>query len=507
MTISASPLVRLASRIRPGIYVLVVAVLLVGAVEPVAGGARQMNALPIGQAVAESVGAATPPNIVVIMTDDQDVGSVEVMRNVKRLLTDRGTTFTNSFASYPWCCPSRATFLSGQYAHNHGVLGNHPPDGGQPLFREKETLPVWLSRAGYTTAYIGKYLNGYGQDKPEHVPPGWNEWYAGVDPTTYRMWGYTLNENGALRTYGKKTVEDPKLYQTDVLARKAVDYIKRKAPEKTPFFLSFMPLAPHVEGKAVKRAIDPARATPRPAPRHAGVFADRPLPTPPSFNEADVSDKPWHIRRLPLLEGDRLAKTTATYRARLGSLLAVDEAVAAIFAALQESGELDNTLVIYTSDNGWMQGEHRLPCCKNQPYDGASRVPLIMRGPGVAPGVVSETMVSNVDLAPTILEAAHAEPGLELDGRSLFRLVARTEPRELLLETGPKRSGALSYSGIRTRDELYVEYSTGERELYDLRKDPHNLESKHDDPDYADRREDLAKRLKKLRTCHGKSCP
>jgi N-acetylglucosamine-6-sulfatase len=507
MTISAGPLGRLVSRVRPGLFVLVLAVLLVAGIEPVAGPAYRAPVAPLEHADAEAVGPKSRPNIVVVMTDDQEARSMEVMKHVRRLLADHGTTFTNSFVSYPWCCPSRATFLSGQYAHNHGVLGNRPPDGGHPLFREKETLPVWLGRAGYATAHVGKYLNRYGKANPKHVPPGWQEWYAGVDPSTYRMWNYTLNENGWLKTYGKEGEEDPKQYQTDVLGRKAVDYIRRKAPSEQPFFLSFAPLAPHSEGSRARRPLDPARGTPRPAPRHEGAFADRDLPRGPAFNEENVSDKPWHVQ-LPHLDQAGIDRITQNHRARLESLLAVDEAVADIVDELKNSGELDNTLIVYTSDNGWLQGEHRISCCKNQPYDASSRVPLILRGPGVVPDTSSETLVSNVDLAPTLLEVAGAKAaGHVLDGRSLIELTGSANRRELLFETGPKRSGALWYTAIRTPGELYVEHSTGEREFYDLREDPHQLESKHDDPAYAERREELARRLKELRTCRGTDCP
>ncbi|HEY8584437.1 MAG TPA: sulfatase-like hydrolase/transferase [Capillimicrobium sp.] len=157
------------------------------------------------------------PNIVVMMTDDQTVADLRAMPLTRALLGDRGVTFSRSFSSYPLCCPARATLLTGQYAHNHDVLGNRPPLGGYGAFRDAgNTLPVWLQRAGYRTAHVGKYLNGYGRDVAATVPPGWDEWYGSVDPTSYMMWGYTLNENGALRTYGSFRDEDPALYQADV---------------------------------------------------------------------------------------------------------------------------------------------------------------------------------------------------------------------------------------------------------------------------------------------------
>lgn len=446
---------------------------------------------------------ATParPNILVVMTDDQDVASMAVMPTVRRLLAAEGTTFTRNYASFPLCCPSRATYLTGQYSHNHGVRNNMPPAGGYAALRERETVPVWLSRAGYATAHIGKYLNGYGRRDPHRVPPGWGEWYGSVDPSSYRMWGYTLNENGALRTYGRRGGSHPANYQTDVYAAKAADYIDRHASDRRPFFLSVAPLAPHTELGVPKRPRDP-----RPAPRHAGTFRQAPLPRPPGFDEPDLTDKPRYIRRLPRLDGERLDAMTRTHRSRLESLLAVDEAVGRLVARLRAHGELDDTLIVFTSDNGWLQGEHRVPFGKIKPYEQAARVPLILRGPGVPAGQRRHELVANVDLAPTLLDAAGARAGLPLDGRSLLKPPPRGQ-RALLLEIGPRFRGEyVTYHAIRTGRYKYIEYATGERELYDLRADPYELDSRHDDPRYADLRHRLATELDELARCQGMSC-
>lgn len=443
------------------------------------------------------------PNIVVVMTDDQDVRSMSVLPNVRRLLAEQGTTFANSLVSHPLCCPSRATYLTGQYPHNHGVVDNHPPDGGYEMLDHTETLPVWLGRAGYATAHVGKYMNGYGAIRRTEIPPGWQEWYTAVDPTTYRMWHYTLNENGTLKTYGKPGEQDPALYQTDVYARKAVDYIHRKAPSAQPFFLSLAPLAPHAEGKAAQvRGGDP-----RPAPRHRGTYGALALPRPPAYDEKDVDDKPAHIRYLPRIGPAELQKITVDYRARLESLLAVDDAVAQLVAALRQHHELDRTLIIFTSDNGWLHGEHRIPRGKRHPYEESIRVPLVVRGPGVARGAISGTPVSNIDLAPTIVDAARAKAGLTLDGRPLTALESGPRDRDLLIETGPKPTGKPWYAAVWTQRYVYVEHSTGETELYDLATDPRQLTSRHADPEYADLRRDLARRLKTLRRCGGDTCP
>jgi N-acetylglucosamine-6-sulfatase len=451
--------------------------------------------------------AATPqPNVVVIMADDMNVSALDVMPNVRRLLADQGTTFVNSIVSYSLCCPSRSTFLTGQYAHNHGVLGNAPPDGGYAKLRKDETLPVWLGRAGYNTVHIGKFLNGYGTVRPTEIPPGWAEWYASVDPSTYRMWGYTLNENGVLKQYGMPAVEDPALYQTDVYARKAVNYINRKAPAAAPFFLSFAPLAPHGEASAPGAVL--SERNPRPAPRHRGTLASVPLPKPPSYNELDVSDKPASVRNRPLIT-PAVEHQIADVRlhGRLESLLAVDEAVRDIVAALRASGELERTLIVFTSDNGWMQGEHRIPSGKVVPYEESIRVPLILRGPGVPAGKRVTTIAANIDLAPTILDAATAQAGVVVDGRSLLPIAAADQPfpRGIVIETGPKQQGAW-YAGLRSPRWKYVEHSTGERELYDLQNDPFELTSVHADPAYARTRRALAAQLATLRTCTGAAC-
>lgn len=440
---------------------------------------------------------AAQPNVIVFMTDDQNVSSLEVMPNVRALLTQQGVTYTNNFVSYPLCCPSRATYLTGQYPHNHDVMWNSAPDGGYYKLRGNETLPVWMRRAGYQTAHIGKYLNGYGTQDPLEIPPGWGEWYGSIDPTTYRMWGYTLNENGVLRTYGQDSVEDPALYQTDVYRAKAVDYINRKAPGG-PFFLSVATLAPHTEGGF---AANNGNRNPRPAPRHRGAFADRALPKPPSYDEADVSDKPAHIRSLPRITATAEAQILRTYRSRLESLLAVDEAVAAIVEALRANGELANTLFIFTSDNGWLQGEHRIRSGKIHPYEESIRVPLILRGPGLAANTQRTTQASNIDLAPTVLAAGGATPGIVVDGRSL--LPVSTGVRPLLIETGPRPDGSRWYAAVRVPRFLYVEHSTGELELYDLQLDPYQLRSRHNDPAYQEVLASLAVELDRLMACAG----
>jgi arylsulfatase A-like enzyme len=475
---------------------------LVAVVAPFAAGGAQAQEPP-------------PPNVVVIMTDDQHQGSLPVMPNVQAQLVDKGATFANNFTNWPLCCPSRATFYSGQYAHNHRVLGNAPPDGGFGRFIDSETLPVWLQRAGYQTIHIGKYLNGYGEAStdPTYVPPGWNEWYAATGGTTQSVYDYVLNQNRNLVNHGQ-TVAD---FKQDVFSDLAVDAINRHAPGR-PFFLGVMYTAPHSGGPNPNPQPPPncGAGAPKPAPRHANAFDSAPLPVPPNFNEGDVSDKPVAIQGLAPIDAVAFSDITRRYRCRLESLLSVDDGVGRIVSALQSSGELENTLIAFTSDNGFFHGEHRVRTGKNRVYEEAIRVPLVLRGPGVPGGVTVSDLSINADLPPTILDAADANAGLTQDGRSLLPFAAHPERlhgRELLIEKGnildADEEGAIQsgeFAAIRTSRYIYVENATGEKELYDLAGDPYELTNQIANPSYAPAANALAERLASLRSCAGESC-
>jgi N-acetylglucosamine-6-sulfatase len=464
-------------------------------------GAALLLALVIGAGIAGSAGAGsaqvpTRPNVVVVMTDDQTVESLRVMGNVRTLLAGEGATFANNFASFPLCCPSRSTFLTGQYAHNHTVMGNAPPSGGYVKLDHSNTLPVWLQRAGYRTVHIGKYLNGYGQRSATEIPPGWTEWYGSVDPSTYQFYNYTLNENGRTVRYGA----DQASYQADVYTRKAVDAVRRLAPTG-PFFLNVAYLGPHSGGP--RESDDPANlATPVPAPRHRNRFAAEPLPVTPAFNEADVSDKPSGIRGRPLIGPARVAAITEAYRQRLESLLAIDEGVGELVAALRTAGVLDRTLIVFTSDNGFFHGEHRVQTGKVLHYEPSTRVPLILRGPGIPHGAVRPQLVANIDLAPTIVAATGATAERAMDGRPL-QPFARDgllySGRDILLETP-------SYSALRSPRYVYLEHASREQELYDLAVDPYELASLHASAAHAPLKAELAARLAKLRVCAAGAC-
>ena len=459
--------------------------------------------------------AQVQPNILVIETDDQTAESIRMMDKVNSLIGGKGATFRNNFVNYSLCCPSRATFLTGQYEHNHGVLGNRPPNGGFDRFEElhgHNNLAVWLHDSGYYTALIGKYLSYYASNPP--VPPGWSEWHAAASPPpittpkeldTISAYNYMLDENGISVRYG----QDPADFKQDVLTRKAVGFLNRRAPKAQPFFLWLTYTAPHVGGP------DPNPNPPfncqgaaKPAPRHAHAFDSEPLPRPPNFNEADVSDKPAAIRNLPRLTAGQITDIQRKYRCTLESLVSVDEGVQKVVAALTATGELANTLIVYTSDNGFFRGEHRIPQSKQRLYEESIRVPLQMRGPGIPQGVIIRGLSSNADLAPTIVDAANAEAGLIMDGRSLIPMARNpslAQGRQLLIKQ-PSFKDQPSFNAIRTERYLYAEHGSGEKELYDLKADPFELWSNHNAPAYTSVKAELAARLDRLRNCAGFSC-
>ena len=465
-------------------------------------------ALPVASGLVSGSGpsavAQAPevkPNLLVIMTDDLETDDLKALPSVQ-LLARQGTTFENSFVGYSLCCPSRATYLTGQYNHNNGVLSNAPPDGGYGRLDHTNTLPVWLQAAGYHTTHVGKYLNGY--ESPSFhttVPPGYSDW-QGLAIGTYRMYDYSINHNRALVPYGTATTD----YQTDVLADRAVAAIRERAPSPQPFYLKFSALAPHSSGAVAGHN----GQGPDPAPRHRGAFADEPLEVGPAYDEADVSDKPASIQALPPISPLVRARIDTRNRRRLASLLAVDEAITRMVDELRAAGELDQTIIAFTSDNGWQEGEHRVVQGKVRVYEPSIRVPLIVRGPGFAAGAEVPTMAINVDLPRTLAALAGAVPGRVQDGldlREVSRGSQRALARPLLNETGvPVLSSRNFHQAIRTGTHKYVEHASGERELYDLRSDPDELVNVVNDPAQAGTLAQLEARLEVLKTCAGESC-
>jgi arylsulfatase A-like enzyme len=494
------------------------------------GGALLMGLLCALVALAPAPSAAKKhkkakqrrPNIVLVMVDDQAAEQQRFLPKTNHLIGDAGVTFDNNFVSYSLCCPSRSTLLTGQYAHNHGVRGNTPPAGGYGKLAPflGNSLPVWLQKSGYYTGHVGKFLNGYGATSPDtEVPPGWNEWYGALDDPdaytggTYTMYGYTLNENGRVVHYGSTPdVVDPATYQTDVYAAKADDFIRRRAPSNKPFYLSIAPLASH--GEAASCNCD--GNNPRAAPRDEGTLAGESIPTKPNFNEADVSDKPQAIQTLPLMNQTQIDAAEDRYRARAESLQAADDLVEKVVNAVRDKGELKNTVFIYTDDNGFFHGEHRVRQGKVRLYEESIRVPLLMRGPGIPKNKNRKQPVANIDLAPTIADFADAKPRRKLDGESLVPLArdGRLYPgRGILLEAffnsdpdEDPETPPTNYQAVRTDRYLYAEYGTGETELYDLYSDPYELTSRQNDPSLAGVRAKLDADLTRLANCDGTAC-
>ena len=440
---------------------------------------------------AEAKASADRPNVIFVLADDLDYASAQQMPNLRSLLVEEGASFENTFTSMSLCCPSRATILTGQYAHTNGIKGNKLPQGGFEKFRdegvEEDTIATRLQEEGYRTAYLGKYLNGYGKEDPTYVPPGWDEWYGKLDEQ--KLYDYSINENGEEVSYGSETGD----FYTDVLSGQATDFVRRAAPEDQPFFAYVAPTAPH--GPAT------------PAERHEGAFAGEEAPRPPSFDEEDVSDKPSWRQDTERLSEEEISKIDAYHQKRLESMLAVDEMVGSLVGELEAAGELDNTYIAFTSDNGWLAGVHRIKTGKDRVYEESAHVPLFVRGPSVAAGSEVEELALNTDFASTFAELAGVEFGGS-DGRSLAPLLRGEEPgswRSSVLLEGFVGKGDRVYGAVRTGTHKYVEYGNGETELYDLASDPYELENVYETADPA-LVEDLKARLEALRDCSGDGC-
>jgi arylsulfatase A-like enzyme len=451
--------------------------------------------------------AGSRPNILFILTDDMRASDLQYMPNTQNLLEKQGVKFTNAWVTRSLCCPSRSTILRGQYAHNHNVWTNVYPSGGFWKFHdqglENSTIATWLDDTGYDTILIGKYLNPYGLDRDNnnspttYVPPGWDRWYAWKGTYRYTHIKYDMIENGRIVTYYRSETDD-----TDLYAQTAERFIRQTAGG-APFFMHLSPNAPH----------DPAYY----APRHANEFSDTPLPRPPSFNEKAVSDKPTWVRNRPLLTSTDVQHLTKLYRDRLRALQSVDEMVGRLVDALKDTGELSDTYIFFTSDNGIYLGEHRLTH-KGAAYNASPHVPLLVRGPGVPQGAIRSQMVLNNDLAPTFADLGGVQVPSFVDGRSLKPLLATNfSPGSswrtaFLIEhrRAPEEQEDVrvipNYYAVRTSRYIYVEYpTTGEKELYDLKTDPYELRNIYESapPTLLS---DLQARLDALKSCAGAKC-
>lgn len=418
-----------------------------------------------------------PPDVVLIVTDDQRWDTVWSMPTVRRELIEPGVAFEQAFVVNPICCPSRASILTGDYSHTTGVYRQTPPFGRVEAFDDTSTLATWLDAAGYTTGLFGKYLDGY-----QHraltgvVPPGWDRWVAFVRAGYV---DYKLTVDGEVRSYGASPPE----YSTTVLAERAVAFLEGASG---PVFLLFAPAAPH------------APAVPEPG--DADVFADLEPAHPPSFDEADVSDKPAWVRALPRLDGEGAERIDAFRRRQYRSLRSVDRAVERIVDALERTGRLGNTLLLFTSDNGIHHGEHRWSR-KETPYEESIRVPLVVRWDAADRAVqpAEDALVLNIDLAPTIAEAAGV--AIDADGRSLLPLLDGRINRwreDFLIEHLEGANPVPTFCAVRSSAWKYVRYATGEEELYDLRRDPNELENLVGDASARSSLDSLRERLREL---------
>jgi arylsulfatase A-like enzyme len=518
----------------------------------------------------EPAGAATrpPPSFVVIQTDDQTLDQlyasftpfggapIYAMPNTLNLIAKRGITLNRYYVSYPLCCPSRVSLMTGRYAHNHNVRGNVPPNAGYTGFSFRgamtHNLPVWLQQAGYRTIHVGKFLNGYGDEPYDNgatVPPGWDAWHSIVkSDTNHYFYGYTLNNNGSLdgpygdsgswdtREYGVRddfgcpfapTNGLPCYYLTDNLTSIATNELLGTPPDR-PFYLQLDYNAPHGDFRRP--------AGPEPAPRHYDSFLGAPLPHGRSqgLNEGNVRDKPRFIRDAPHLTGIEQHTYRVYYQKMLDSLRSLDEGVKQVIDTLGGMGRLRNTYIVFTSDNGFFFGEHRLLGGKFLAYEPATHMPFAMRGPGIKPGTSTGELASNVDIAPTILELAGVGADKSIDGRSLvpyLRDPALRTRRPILFEsfvetsdveantTGARAARARGdgagasilappkdYEGIRLGPYKYIAWPSGEKELYDINRDPDELNNLVRDHNYFPIRNFLHARLRELEDCVGRGC-
>lgn len=450
--------------------------------------------------------AAAPsrPNLIVVLLDDADVEITESMPRLRSLLIDKGVRFTSHVANTPLCGPSRALLLTGEYAHNTRVYYNNGPEGGYTPWLaggyDDRNIGPWLQAAGYRTGLFGKYMNDFPLSREEtFVPPGWDDFRGVMSDREARNNRFTLNENGALKLYEAESGG----YQTDLLGAKLQAFLRTaEGRDDQPFFAFLSLSSPHVP--------------PEPAARHLQAFVGDTAPRKPSYDEKDISDKPERLREQATPLTPAIGREIdATYRGMRQSMLAVEDVMESMLKTLSETGELSNTWVFFTSDNGWFRGEHRIPSEKYAPYEESIRVPLIVVGPAVKAGRSVNRVAGLVDLAPTLLELAGspAPPGFAGDGRSLVPLLRAADPttvpwrESMLIEHfgGGAPFRVRSYTGLRSETDVYVEYANGEKEYYDLRKDPYQMDNtaKSLSPETLAR---LSGRVAALKTCKGEGC-
>jgi N-acetylglucosamine-6-sulfatase len=444
--------------------------------------------------------AQSHPNVVVLMLDDADVADIMFMPKVQAELVSKGVSFTRAYAPNPLCCPSRASLLTGKYSHNHHVLTNSPPDGGFFEFNDHRTLATWLDGA-FTTGWIGKYLNDYELGSDEFVPPGWDVWKVPVD-SVYNYRDRPLNINGQVRWFDG--LDSSRLY-----GRLTRSFIRRHAGETQPFLLITSFLAPH-SGTPHEPGDPSGLGTPFVDPRYRGSYSGPSPLSNPAFNEASVRDKPRTVRHNRPLTRRQIRNLVKENEQRRESLLTVDDQIGRILDTLNALDEMSDTVVVLVSDNGLMLGEHRIYKGKSVPYNPATQIPLILRGPGLPPGTSVDVAAGIPDLAPTILDLTNfegAQGQFRFDGVSLVNAAkgAQTAVRPIVLETGNNRGG-YTFRGIVRGRWKYIEYPAGRVELYNELRDPWELHSLTRVPRYAYRVSVLHALLMRYQSCRGERC-
>ena len=429
-------------------------------------------------------------NVVVILTDDQSFDTFPSYPPALPWLQSQVQDpdghwlwFPDAFIQTPLCCPSRATILSGLDSRHTHVRTND--DGAR--FDDTQTIATWLHGAGYFTGLIGKYLNRYPFGRGPYIPPGWDRWVVKRNTaaiTTYSNFGF-VDQGVALQTS-----DAPATYATDLFADRAVDFL-RTAPDDRPFFLYFATSAPHPPWT--------------PPLRHVGAFADVAMPVSPSVVERNVSDKPAWVRKLRQVDASERAGFIQDRRHEAETLLGVDDAVERIVEQLRASGELEHTVILFLTDNGYSFGQHRIRGKRCQ-YEECIRTPFAARVPGAhahdVPG-----LISNVDLAPTIADLAGVEPGQPVDGRSFASVLLGAPwhaPAGVFLDWAGDRE-IPPWQGVRTVDFAYIESADGTVELYDMTgaigdADPYQLRSRAADPRYRATVRRLARMLRAFRS-------
>jgi N-acetylglucosamine-6-sulfatase len=424
---------------------------------------------------------ATParPNVLLIVADDMRMDGLQAMPTVQSLASS-GVAFSQAMVTTPLCGPSRASILTGQYAHRHGIQANDSPHGGVSAFDSNSTVATWLQAAGVRTGLIGRYMNGY--DSME-IPPGWDSWFVFRQPrqnmTNYN--NYTVNDNGQRRHFGNEN----EAYSTRVLGRQLRSFLAQQ--QDRPFFVMITPRTPHA----------PADPDPHDVDRYQGVE----LPQLPAYDEPDISDKPAWVRENGLLRGGEHKKIDKLRRRQLEALVGLDREIAQTIEALRADGRLASTWIIFTSDNGIVLGEHRLGSGKSCAYEPCVNVPMIVVPPGGLPeGRTDERLVANIDLAPTIADIMQAEVPLPVDGISLMPFIENPSAagRDALLLEQWREQPERRWSSVRTATHKFVRYDNGDEEMYDLAADPHELDSIARNPFFAEQRALLNARLDAL---------